>query len=233
MASSAAQPKAIFSTRLGKNNPRDLSYPLPPVIARSDSFRQVTDYASQLRGQFPMQCNQIFHVSSLSDFFDRYDIHLQSPGFLAAVLNHIIQENLANIKNFTYDWSIAHRFELLRLCEPVRVEKIFDTNLIKRYGVIFLTVALQHMRNSLAALSRQQAMAKDAAANHMHHQFSKENKPSGSIVNSPNNGYGKTAFRKKNWSSNSSSSFPGPGYHSKFMPDSISILLQRDGDKMS
>ena len=226
MLSSAAQPKAIFSTRLGKTIPRDLSYPLPPVIARSNGFRQVADYASQLREQYSLQCNQIFNISSLSDYFDRYDIHLQSPAFLAAVLNHIIQENLTNIKNFTYDWSIAHRFELIKLCEPVSAEKIFDTNLIEKYGVIFLNIALQHMRNSLAALSRQQAMAKDADTNHEHQQFSKDNMSSGNMANPLNIGHGKTAFRKKNWVSNSSNSPAGSGNHSKF-------LLQKDIEKMN
>ena len=233
MASSAAAPRAIFSTKLGKISPRDLSYPLPPVIARSNGSRQVTDYASQLRGQFPLHCNQIFHISSLCDYFDRYDIHLQSPDFLAAVLNHIIQGNLTNVKDFAHDWSVAHRFELIKLCEPVSVENIFDTNVIERYGVIFLTIALQHMRNSLATLSKQQAMAKHVDANYMCNQHLRDDLGSNNMANSLNIGHEKTAVRKNNYLSNTSKTPAGLGYQSKLIPVSVTTLLQKDIDTVN
>ena len=233
MASSTKQPKAIFSTQMGKTTPRDLIYPLPPVIARSNGSVQVLDYASQLRERFPLQCQQIFFYPSLSDYFDRYDIHLQSPSFLAAVLNHIIQENISHVQTFAHEWSVEHRFELTKLCEPTSIEKVFNTDLIEKHGTTFLTVVLQHMRNSLAALSRQQMAAKGSSRNDLLHQYVKKNTRAVGVADpSIISGTVSTISPKNNWSSSSYGSPASLSSHSKSIQVDFdySLVKKKDPD---
>ena len=182
MASAKEPLKAIFSTQLGKIKPRNLIYPLPPVIARSNGSVAIIDYARQLREQYPLQCQQIFFFPALNIYFDRYDIHLQGPNFLAAVLNHIIQENLSHVKTFAHEWSAEHRSELMKLCEPVTVEKVFSIDSIGRHGATFLGIALQHMRNSLYELSRQQMVERARKARNLHHWYVDDNLKSDGIA---------------------------------------------------
>ena len=158
--------RAIFSTQLGKFRFRELGNPPPPVDVHSNFEQAVLEAQDDLRSQFPVQCFECFSIISLEQYFDPHDIYVKGAYFLTTVLNRLVQENNRYLIDFTSWWSMEYRQQLLLLCQPVSVEKIFDSNLVDRYGVTFLTLALQHMRRSLEILSQQQIANTSNGAKH-------------------------------------------------------------------
>ena len=167
---------ALFSTSLGQREPRSLGSepylpPYPPVIVRSNKNAGVQDFAQCLIAQFPMQCREIYPGAQIHDFFDSYDIHLDSAPFLVSVLQHIGAMNIHAVTGFAVEWSLRNKHRLKDVCKltyssetaPLDVvDQIFRPAEIGSHGRPFLWHALNQMKLSLDKLYQEQQRAIEA-----------------------------------------------------------------------
>ncbi|KAL8993087.1 MAG: hypothetical protein Q9169_006611 [Polycauliona sp. 2 TL-2023] len=99
---------AIFSTNLGRFQPREpAAFPLR-IVLRSVPEDDLESKIAELRAKFPDQCRSITSpVANLYDYFDRYDQELHGAMFLRAVLEEIFGRNLLQksaVFAFTQQW---------------------------------------------------------------------------------------------------------------------------------
>jgi hypothetical protein len=167
---------ALFSTSLGQREPRSLGFepylpPYPPVIVRSNKNAGVQDFAQRLIAQFPAQCREIYPGAQIHDFFDSYDIHLDSAPFLVSVLQYIGAMNIHVVTGFAVDWSLRNKHRLEDVCKltyssetaPLEVvDQIFKQAEIGSHGRPFLWQALNQMKLSLDKLYQHQQRAVEA-----------------------------------------------------------------------
>ncbi|KAI9716764.1 MAG: hypothetical protein M1812_005104 [Candelaria pacifica] len=137
---------ALFSTNLGEFAPRAAIGPLPPVILHSNIQEDKVRFASALRQKYPTQCGAILPTFALEDYFDAYDIHLQTPVYLALVLQEILAQNIARattIHNFAIDWSHANREKIATLGPDTSdLQDVFSAGDQEHFGADFLNDAL-------------------------------------------------------------------------------------------
>ncbi|KAI9697458.1 MAG: hypothetical protein M1836_004736 [Candelina mexicana] len=137
---------ALFSTNLGEFAPRGANEPLPPVILHSDIHEDKLRFASTLRQKYPTQCGAIAPTFNLEDYFDAYDIHLQTPVYLVLVLQEIVAQNIARaaiIHNFAVKWSLINREMFASIGPDVGgPQDIFSAREQEQFGVDFLKDAL-------------------------------------------------------------------------------------------
>jgi hypothetical protein len=87
---------ALFSTKNGSREKRQLQSPPPPPVARSDLDHEVKRMAALLRKTLPDVASTIRNPSSWIDlyyFFDAVDLWVEGAPFLYFVLSHISRDN--------------------------------------------------------------------------------------------------------------------------------------------
>lgn len=92
----AHKSEAKFSTNNGQQEFRGAQNPPPPMIARSDLIAEIIRMEAKLRAQFPEVARLAKNITrwyDLFDYFDAYDIQLEGPEFLFAVLSHMAAVN--------------------------------------------------------------------------------------------------------------------------------------------
>ncbi|KAI9787871.1 MAG: Poly(U)-binding-splicing factor puf60 [Candelina submexicana] len=146
MANGKRLAHALFSTNLGEFAPRAANEPLPPVILHSDIHEDKLRFASTLRQKYPTQCGAIAPTFNLEDYFDAYDIHLQTPVYLVLVLQEIVAQNIARaaiIHNFAVRWSRINREMFASISPDVGgPQEIFSAREQEQFGADFLKDAL-------------------------------------------------------------------------------------------
>ncbi len=137
---------ALFSTNLGEFAPRPASEPLPPVILHSNIQEDKVRFASALREKYPIQCGAIPPAFVLEDYFDAYDIHLQTPVYLALVLQELLAQNIiraSKVHDFAVKWFHANQNKLASfgsdLGDP---QDVFSAQEHEQFGAEFLKDAL-------------------------------------------------------------------------------------------
>jgi hypothetical protein len=143
---------AIFSTRLGKYKPRKVPVPPPGVIVHGNSRTDVANLAMKLCEQFPEQTkviNQDYHWT-LDDFWDKFDIHMHGPRFLASVIQELMEYNHKKIRDRAYQWTIANPFRLCEAAQPdATVESIFSESERAEADREFLACVLRQVHSVL------------------------------------------------------------------------------------
>lgn len=103
---------AIFSTDGGRLPRRGVPIPPPRVIVRGVQVQGVVDSANYWRSRFPDFYHCLFpdHGWTITDLWDDYDIHLESPGHLEEVLRFIVNDNHHGAFKFAQEWCHRQRF---------------------------------------------------------------------------------------------------------------------------
>jgi len=100
---------AYFSTDGGKHEPRPASSPRDPVIVRSNFEKDVQDYCTRLRKEYPKACYSIFPQWDIRWYFDEYDFERQGGLFLYTVLMTLMEENGKRVVTFCQEFAEKNR----------------------------------------------------------------------------------------------------------------------------
>jgi len=99
---------AYFSTNGGKHEPRPASYPRDPVIVRSNFNKDIQDYCTRLRKEYPKACYSIFSGWDIRWYFDEYDFERMGGLFLYTVLMTLMEENGRRVVSFCQDFAATN-----------------------------------------------------------------------------------------------------------------------------
>ncbi|KAF4634338.1 hypothetical protein G7Y89_g3772 [Cudoniella acicularis] len=156
---------AVFSTKNGTRPKRILEEPYPLLIARSNLEKEVTDKAEILREQFPTVVRSIVQPKKWEDlyqFFDGYDLWVESPSFCFYVIDVIARKNRMLATQFTQEinayaaqWVEYHRETVLSTPPSTDLLTLFQGE--EKNGLQIMTdgeiqalrVALDQQRRSL------------------------------------------------------------------------------------
>jgi hypothetical protein len=154
---------ALFSTKNGTRQKRQLHSPPPPPVARSDLDQEVKRMAALLRRTLPDVASTIRNPRSWIDlyyFFDAVDLWVEGASFLYFVLSHISKDNeiaeQASIKReqnaiiFQYagNWVAENADRIAKLPSDMDFTKFFtQSDKDQIYG--FRTGELEVMKEAL------------------------------------------------------------------------------------
>lgn len=147
------------------------------VIARSNPYAGVGEFANHLRHSFPTECENVFNGFLVEDYFDSSHIRQYSRSFLQRVLQCIATPNNMRIMTFSFHWaSINENFlkntgfsqlASIPLVDKsalfIAVERLFSISDIETYGRVFLMHAVNHLKWAKAVFDVSVASTKPTA----------------------------------------------------------------------
>lgn len=136
----------MFSTSFGSRSRRGAPQTGGLVVIRSDMHADAVQSASQYRLTWPAECKKIDNRAELRDYFDEYDIHMQGPEFLVAVLRILArqnQESKKDIEDFAFGWIQANPAKFQEMTDDAGLAAIFSGNEQAGYDQSFLIDALE------------------------------------------------------------------------------------------
>lgn len=171
---------AYFSTNAGEKPPRKApGPPYPPVIVRGgDEAEGVWMFANYWRVKHPDLYHQVFHCDppwAITDLWDDYDIHLETPEFLKKALYFIGNDNFIRARDYAVEWSRKNKKRLDSIArdmphwgdpnDPLAiVNKIFIDGERQQYPRAFLFRVLSMMMQSMRTTAEKYHASKGATA---------------------------------------------------------------------
>ena len=142
--------RAILSTKLEKNAPREARPDEVPFIMRSDPEQDVEMMIGQLRREYPRECRQIkAPINNIYDYFDHYDVQLHGTGIIHAVLMGIANHNANRaqyVLTFAESWRRFCVDQFLAITPDT--QNLFHPEDVEIYGHDFLEDALAYLKEA-------------------------------------------------------------------------------------
>ena len=142
--------KALFSTQLGRYQPREAVEPRGPIVLRSDPEADLESMIERLERDFLLQCKNISPPIIIYDYFDHYDCHVLGTGFLLKVLETIAFCNYTrshHVKELVSRWEEGKLVRLDKMKAAQSLRDIFTVTEMEEYGEDILSEAFTTIGN--------------------------------------------------------------------------------------
>lgn len=153
---------AFFSTDGGKHEPRPASFPRDPVIVRSKFQKDVQDYCTRLRTEYPKACYSIWPGHDIRWYFDEYDFHRHGGLFLYTVLTTLMEENGKRVVSFCQSFAERNKSTFPEWAErALPPDQLFHQQDHDEFGPDFLDYARQCIIDSYERARDERLLAVD------------------------------------------------------------------------